>query len=67
MDYISEFIKRQLVDEDHILDIIEHYEHGCGCVYCPKSAVPNRSPDKEVCTPADCARALAEYYRRMEG
>lgn len=52
--------------EDVICEIIDRYEHGCACVYCPKSAVPNRSPDKEVCTPADCARGLAEYLRRME-
>ena len=66
MDYISEFLNMKLRDEDHIREIIELYEKGCGCLYCGKSAVPNRSPDKEVCTPADCARGLAEYFKRME-
>ena len=52
--------------EDVICEIIDRYEHGCGCLYCGKSAVPDRSPDNEICTPADCARGLAEYLRRME-
>ena len=53
-------------DEELGAALIERYEKGCACVYCPKSAVPDRSPEKDVCTPSDCARALAEYINRME-
>lgn len=51
-------------------DLTEHtikcYQRGCGCLYCGKSAIPDRSPERDICTPADCARGLAEYLRRME-
>ena len=47
-------------------EIIERYKRGCGCLYCGKSTIPDRSPERDVCTPADCARGLAEYLRRME-
>jgi hypothetical protein len=46
--------------------IIKRYKSGCGCLYCGKSTIPDRSPDKDICTPADCARGLAEYINRME-
>lgn len=53
-------------DKDLFDMIIERYLGGCGCIYCGKSTVPDRSPEKDVCTYADCARGLAEYINRME-
>ena len=70
-DYIRKVIERykrgeRPEDEEIEAEIIERYEHGCGCLYCGKSTIPDRSPERDVCTPADCARGLAEYFRRME-
>ena len=69
LDIIEQYEKGEQPDpkdEDLFDMIIERYLGGCGCIYCGKSTVPDRSPEKDVCTYADCARGLAEYINRME-
>lgn len=72
-DYVLYIIERyergeQPPEDEQVVaaGIIELYQKGCGCLYCGKSAIPDRSPERDICTPADCARGLAEYLRRME-
>ena len=67
LELIEDYEAGTLMESNNELDhVIKCYLGGCGCLYCGKSAIPERSPEKDICTPADCARGLAEYLRRME-
>ena len=64
---IEDYEAGTLMESNNELDhVIKCYLCGAGCLYCGKSTIPDRSPERDVCTPADCARGLAEYLRRME-
>ena len=67
LEIIEDYEAGTLMGSDYELyHVLKCYLGGCGCLYCGKSTIPDRSPERDICTPADCARGLAEYLRRME-